>query len=316
MCLENNFNQLCAMSFGAEFLNFVRTIGPSSRLRLAPTPSGFLHAGNALNFILNWLAARLQPGAKLLLRIDDLDADRKRPAYIADIFEALAWLGLDWDEGPTSPADFDADWSQIQRMPLYTKALAQVQAAGFVYACAKSRRDLAPFGGHYPLEFRDQHLPLDTPHVAWRAFTPSEFSLSDFIVRRRDGVPAYQLASLVDDLHFGVSHIIRGQDLWPSTVAQQWLAKQLGWVGFQEICFLHHPLIMDDQGEKLSKSAGATALRSLYTGLPHPSNQAGTAGPEMVFKQVAALLNLPTESIRTADNLLRLLGLALPTLRT
>ena len=282
------------MSFGTEFLDFVRTIGPHSRLRLAPTPSGFLHAGNALNFTLHWLAVRLQLGAKLLLRIDDLDADRKRPEYVADIFESLHWLGLDWDEGPSDVADFDAHWSQTQRLSLYIKALVEIQNTGLVYACAKSRRDLVPFGGHYPPAFRDQNLSLDTPEVAWRASTPPGFSLPDFIIRRRDGGPAYQLASVVDDLHFGVTHVIRGADLYPSTLAQQWLAQQLGWTDFQEIRFLHHPLLTDKWGEKLSKSAGATALRSL----------AAEERPTFLFRQVAAWLDVPTEGIYTPDGLL------------
>ncbi|MEO6039289.1 MAG: glutamate--tRNA ligase family protein, partial [Saprospiraceae bacterium] len=217
------------MSLGTEFLAFARTLGPDSRLRLAPTPSGYLHRGNALNFTLNWLATRLQPGANLLLRIDDLDADRKRPEYVADIFESLHWLGVDWEEGPASVDDFEKNWSQNLRKSLYHKALADLRSTGLLYACAKSRQDMAPYGGHYPLEFRNQYLDLDAPHVAWRIATPAGFPLPDFIVRRRDGVPAYQVASMVDDLHFGVTHIIRGVDLATSTYAQRWLAEQLDW---------------------------------------------------------------------------------------
>lgn len=286
------------MSFGTEFLAFLCTVGPNSRLRLAPTPSGFLHAGNALNFILNWLAARLQPDAKLLLRIDDLDAERKRPEYVADIFDSLAWLGLDWDEGPKDAADFDAHWSQMQRLPLYVKGLEEVISAGMAYACARSRRELT---GHYLPESRNQNLPLDAADVAWRALTPPEFPLPDFVLRRKDGLPAYQLASLVDDLHFGITHVIRGDDLRPSTSAQQWLAQQLGWANFQEIRFLHHPLIMDEQGEKLSKSAGANALRTLRD----------ISQPATIFRQIATLLALPTEQIYTAGDLLAVLRIAL-----
>lgn len=289
------------MSFGTEFLDFVRTIGTDSRLRLAPTPSGFLHAGNALNFTLNWLAARLQPGAKLLLRIDDLDAERKRPEYVADIFDSLQWLGLDWDEGPKDVTDFDKNWSQSRRLTLYIRALDQFRDRDLVFACAKSRRDLAPFDGQYPPEFQDQNLSLDAPEVAWRAFTPPEFSLPNFIIRKKDGVPAYQLASVVDDLHFGISHVIRGADLASSTLAQQWLAEQLGWMDFQEIHFLHHPLITDEQGEKLSKSAGAAGLRSLST----------ETGLESVFKQIAILLDMRPDGIFTADDLLQTLRSAL-----
>ncbi len=289
------------MSFRAEFLAFADIIEANSRLRLAPTPSGFLHSGNALNFTLNWLAARLQPGAKLLLRIDDLDADRKRPEYVTNIFDSLHWLGLNWDEGPKDADDFEQNWSQVRRLPLYVKALEQVQDNNLVFACAKSRRDLVPFDGKYPPEFRNQNLSLNAPNVAWRAFTPPEFSLPNFIVRRKDGVPAYQLASIVDDLHFQVSHVIRGADLISSTLAQQWLAQQLGWADFQKIHFLHHPLIMDERGEKLSKSAGSGALRSL----------SAETGPESIFKQVATLLNISPEGIPTANDLLKALHIAL-----
>ncbi len=291
------------MPLGADFLAFVRTTGPAARLRLAPTPSGFLHAGNALNFTLNWLAARLQPGAALLLRIDDLDADRKRPEYVADIFESLRWLGLDWDEGPVSPENFEANWSQTRRIGLYARALAELQATGLVYACAKSRQDLAPFGGHYPIDFRQQNLFLTSPNVAWRMATPPGFPLPDFIVRRRDGLPAYQLASLVDDLHFGITHVIRGADLQASTAAQQWLARQLGWTAFQEINFLHHPLLTDEQGVKLSKSAGAASLQGRHVAPGSP--------PWPLLGQVAALLDLPADRKYTADSLLNILRTAL-----
>lgn len=279
---------------GAEFLAFARTVDPEARLRLAPTPSGYLHLGNAANFTLNWLATRLQPGAKLLLRIDDLDADRKRPEYVADIFESLHGLGLDWDEGPVSPADFEGNWSQNLRISLYHQALEDLRATGLLYACAKSRQDLAPFGGQYPLEFREQKLDLDTPSVAWRIATPPGFPLPDFVVRRRDGVPAYQIASIVDDLHFGITHIIRGADLATSTGAQQWLAEQLDWPDFLKIQFWHHPLLTDEQGVKLSKSAGATALHALQIADKR----------EDVLQRVAALLELPGGSLHNMIDLL------------
>ncbi len=281
--------------WAADFLAFARSMPPDARLRLAPTPSGYLHLGNALNFTLNWLAARVQPGPKLLLRIDDLDADRKRQAYVSDVFESLHWLGLDWDEGPMNPTDFEDNWSQHRRMDLYKQALQELRATGFLYACAKSRQDLAPFGGAYPLEFRNQKIDLDAPDVAWRVVTPPGFALPDFIVRRRDGLPAYQLASLVDDRHFGISHIIRGADLATSTAAQQWLAQQLGWTEFSNIHFLHHPLLTDEQGQKLSKSAGSASLQALRE----------TAGQEQVFQQLGALFG--EASIKSAGEMLALL---------
>jgi glutamyl-tRNA synthetase len=288
-------------SFPEQFFDFARSAGPNCRLRFAPTPSGYLHIGNALNFTLNWLVARLD-GGKILLRIDDLDADRKRPEYVADIFESLEWLGLDWDEGPRSQENFEKNWSQHRRLPLYFKALEKLRDTGLLFACRKSRRDLAPFGGDYPPEFRNQNLSLDDPDVAWRIRTPllsgegQGVGLPDFVVRRRDGIPAYQLASLVDDLHFGVTHVVRGADLEASTQAQIYLAECLGETNFLKIKFLHHPLITDAQGEKLSKSAGASSLKAL--------RESG-AGAEIVFQKVGEMLGF-SEVDSAADLLLQL----------
>ncbi|MEO6759502.1 MAG: glutamate--tRNA ligase family protein, partial [Saprospiraceae bacterium] len=250
--------------------------------------------GNAFNFLLIWLAARAQPGAKLLLRIDDLDADRKRPGYVADIFDSLRWLGLDWDEGPTTPDDFEANWSQNLRIPLYQQALDHLRQTGLLYACAKSRQDLTPFDGEYPSAFRHQQLDMDAPGVAWRIATPPGFPLPDFIVRRKDGVPAYQLASIVDDLHFGITHVVRGADLKESTTAQLWLAARMDRPDFSKIRFFHHPLLRDDQGDKLSKSAGADYLISL--------RQNGSS-PGIVFRQVGKWLGL-SGTAHTAAELL------------
>lgn len=271
-------------AFAAAYRALVATIGPNSRLRLAPTPSGYLHLGNAFNFILNWQAARSVPGARLLLRIDDLDADRKRPEYVQDVFDTLHWIGIDWDEGPRSPEDFEANWSQHLRLPLCEQLLDDLHRTGQVFACGKSRRDLAPFDGDYPPEFRYQNGSLDTPNTAWRLQTPLPRTPDlppDFVVRRRDGIPAYQVASVADDLHFGITHIIRGADLESSTRAQQYLAACAGQSAFAQIRFLHHPLLLDAAGEKLSKSAGASALKTW--------REEGRS-PEEVFQAVAAWL--------------------------
>ena len=322
------------MPFSDDFREFVLSAGPSSRLRFAPTPSGYLHRGNALNFILNWLAARLR-GARILLRIDDLDAERKRPEYVADVFENLHWLGLDWDEGPGSGgsssssssgsssssssgsssgssssggsssgssssgggegglllAEFETEWSQHRRLPLYFNLLEQLRDTGLLFACRKSRRDLAPFEGFYPPEFRDQGLSLDDADVAWRIATPSDFPMPDFVVRRRDGLPAYQVASIADDLHFGVSHVIRGDDLAASTAAQRFLAEQIGAQDFLNIRFLQHPLLTDALGQKLSKSAGADSLKAL---------REGGGAPEQVFACLRGLPGFP-EAVSAAD---------------
>lgn len=279
---------------GQSFHTFVHSAGTGCRLRLAPTPSGYLHSGNAVNFVLNWLTARLNKGS-LLLRIDDLDAGRKRSEYVQDIFDSLDWLGLDWDAGPRSVTDFENNWSQHLRIPLYNKQLDQLRAMGLLFACRKSRSELAPFEGKYPEMFRDQGCSLDDPDVSWRIRTPAGFSMPDFVVRRRDGLPAYQIASMVDDVYFGITHTIRGLDLEPSTQAQQWLASCLGDTNFLKIKFLHHPLLLDASGEKLSKSAGSSSLQAM---------RAAGVSPESVFQQCAAMLDLPTGGIKTAQGLL------------
>lgn len=262
---------------------------------MAPTPSGFLHLGNALNFTLNWLVARLAPAGRLLLRIDDLDAERKRPEFVQDIFETLDWLGLDWDEGPQNPDDFEKNWSQNLRIELYDNLLRQLREQGLLFACAKSRRDLAPYGGAYPSEFRQQNLSLDVSGVSWRIATPPDFPLPDFVVRRKDGVPAYQLASLADDLYFGITHVVRGEDLRASTTAQQFLAECLGRQDFLAIPFLHHPLVRDARGEKLSKSAGADSLQAW--------RQAG-GSPAAVFEATARMLDLEQRDFVSSEDLL------------
>jgi len=131
-----------------------------------------------------------------------------------------------------------------------------------------------------------------TSRVRSFGFYPKKGKALPIVVTRQSLAPAG--ASVVDDLHFGVTHVIRGADLYHSTLAQQWLAQQVGWTDFQEIRFLHHPLLTDAWGEKLSKSAGATALRSL----------AAEERPTFLFRQVAAWLDVPMEGIYTADDLL------------
>lgn len=279
---------------GQVFRTFVQSAEAGCLLRLAPTPSGYLHTGNALNFVLNWLTAR-STNSRLLLRIDDLDAERKRPEYVQDIFDSLDWLGLDWDEGPRTPGDFENNWSQHLRIPLYHKQLEDLRETGLLFACRKSRSELASFAGEYPAAFREQGLSLDEQDVSWRIKTPPDFPLPDFVVRRRDGLPAYQIASMADDIFFGVTHIIRGMDLEPSTQAQQLLASCINNDKFLKIKFLHHPLLLDSSGEKLSKSAGSASLQAI---------RAAGGKPEKVFQQCAIALGLPSEGINSAQGLL------------
>lgn len=284
------------VSFPEQFRQMVAKAHPGARFRYAPTPSGLPHIGNAVNFLLNWVAARSIKDGKILLRIDDLDADRKRPEYVEDIFETLAWLGIDYDEGPTDLIDFETRWSQQKRIDLYRNMLDQLVETGEVFACGLSRSDLAAFEGKYPRVLREQGLSLDQPDVAWRVKTPEQLELTDFVVRRKDGIPAYQIASLADDIHFGVSHWIRGADLEPSTQAQMWLIELLGWKDTLRFECLHHPLLMDPQTQqKLSKSTGSTAIRTL--------RQHGLEAV-IVVHIAAAMLNINSDQLTDARQLL------------
>ncbi|MCA6362495.1 MAG: tRNA glutamyl-Q synthetase [Bacteroidetes bacterium] len=241
-----------------------------TRTRIAPTPSGFLHSGNEYSFTLTAAWAK-ELGAEILLRIDDLDDVRKRPEYVADIFHTLHRLQISWQLGPQTPDEFEKHWSQRLRTAYYNNALDALSSIpGLIYACTCSRRTLSCNGGE--CSCHQQNMPLSTPDAAWRVNVPPhtiirfndekrgavEIDLhaaaGNFVVRRRDGIAAYQIASLVDDTLFEITHIVRGEDLLPSTAAQLFLAQHLGYESFLQTRFLHHDLITDEQGNKLSKS--------------------------------------------------------------
>lgn len=252
------------------------------KTRIAPTPSGFLHLGNILSFSLTATLAH-KANATMLLRIDDLDRDRAQPAYVQDIFNTLRFLEIPWQEGPQDAIEFEKEYSQVHRLPLYLEALKQLAAQGAVFACDCSRAQLYKNNpeGIYPGTCRNRKLPLATPNASWRLYTDptrnlevknAAYSLThhflparmkDFVVKKKDGFPAYQLSSLLDDVHYGVDFIVRGADLWPSTLAQHYLAQSLGQTAFPGTRFLHHPLLLEPGGEKLSKSAGATSIQFL-----------------------------------------------------
>jgi glutamyl/glutaminyl-tRNA synthetase len=250
---------------------------PFTKTRIAPTPSGYLHLGNALSFALTAALAR-KTGAKILLRIDDLDQERVNLNYVQNIFDTLNFLGIPWDEGPRDVNDYQSNWSQLHRMELYKAALAQLEEQRDVFACQCSRSQLQ--GNSYPGTCRNKSLALDTPGTAWRLYTNEKElaiktlkdgiiksrlpeTMRDFIVKKKDDYPAYQLASLLDDVHFGVDLVVRGEDLYPSTIAQHYLADVLDKGDFKNITFYHHPLLMEAKNVKLSKSAGATSIHYL-----------------------------------------------------
>ncbi|MDO7877101.1 glutamate--tRNA ligase family protein [Hymenobacter sp. ASUV-10] len=282
--------------------------------RLAPTPSGFLHLGNAVNFVLTWLLTR-RAGGRLYLRIDDLDRARLRRPYLDNIFRVIDWLGIDYDHGPSGPDDFLRHYSQLLHLPDYNAVLRRLsQQPGLVQADVRSRTNP-----------QASAVPLDTPGAAWRVPVPSgtqiHFSdgwqgsltvplaaqLPDFIIRKKDGVAAYQLASVVDDLRLGTTLIVRGQDLLPSTAAQLWLAAQLTETALfntPRVQFFHHPLLTDGRGQKLSKSQQQ----------PLDAGVLGEAdGQRAVLESVAGLLALPAAAAESLDTLQRAMrGVQLP----
>ncbi|MHB1015727.1 MAG: glutamate--tRNA ligase family protein, partial [Desulfurivibrionaceae bacterium] len=249
------------------------------RSRIAPTPSGLLHLGNAVNFVLTWLMVR-RAGGTLRLRIDDADCLRTRPEYLEDIFLQLDWLKITWDEGPTGPDDFRCRFSQQLRQERYRSFLAELDRLGHLYPCGCSRskiREHAP-DGVYPGFCRDRSgAPM--PGEAQRVRVPggSVFrvegqevalckAMGDFVLWRKEDLPAYQLVSLVDDLDDRINLIVRGQDLLPSTAAQLFLAGLHGNNSFAETSFLHHPLVLGEDGRKLSKSDNVLSLAALREG--------------------------------------------------
>lgn len=257
--------------------------------RIAPTPSGYLHLGNAYNFLLTEKLVR-DGGGRLRLRIDDGDAGRMRPEYVDDIFESLRWLGIEWEEGPRNREEQETLYSQTLQGSRYRALLERLAGRGWLYACTCSRKEIAAAAGpdgQYAGSCSEKELPLDTPGAALRLRTPPDAvvgwedgmkgsislrpwdCMRDFVVWRRDGAAAYQLATVADDLAYRITTIVRGEDLLPSTAAQLWLASCAEEPQFETIRLLHHPLLQDESGKKLSKSAGSTSLEALReAGLP------------------------------------------------
>jgi len=248
--------------------------------------------------VLTWLLTR-RAGGTLHLRIDDLDRARLRRPYLENIFRVIDWLGIDYDQGASGPDDFLRHYSQLLHLPAYNAVLRRLaQRPGLVQASHRSRTG-AP----------GAPVPLDTPGAAWRARVPPGTAvrwndagqgpaqvplaqeMPDFIIRKKDGVAAYQVASVVDDLWLGTTLIVRGLDLQASTAAQLWLAAQLSETSSfnaQRIQFYHHALLTDATGQKLSKSRQSASAT-------------GVLGRERsaVFGAVALLLGLPAEAGET-----------------
>jgi len=260
-----------------------------ARTRIAPTPSGYLHLGNVMSFVITAALAE-RCGARILLRIDDMDRERYDPKYVQDIFDTLRFLDIPWHEGPRDIASFTSEYSQIHRIDLYKSLLATLEEQQAIFACDCSRSRLLRQNkdGHYTGNCSSRGLPLNREDICWRMHTDNRLipvntlqgitrqmlppSVQYFTVKKKDGYPAYQLSSLADDLYFDVDLIVRGEDLWPSTLAQCFLAMQLNKKTFLKSTFHHHSLIKDTDGMKLSKSAGATSIFHLRKEGKKPSD--------------------------------------------
>jgi glutamyl-tRNA synthetase len=259
------------------------------RGRLAPSPTGLLHLGHAATFLR--AAARARTGL-LVLRNDDLDPQRSRPEFYHAMLEDLAWLGIQWQEGPDIGGPY-SPYSQSERHSHYLAAWERLARAGFLYPCKCSRKELALAASapheqadeepHYPGTCRParlhaQILPATPFGQNWRFriadgeriqfhdghFGPQQFisgtDFGDFLVWRRDNAPSYQLACVVDDAAMRITEVVRGADLLKSTARQLLLYRALG---LQPPAWYHCSLVTDANGERLAKRHDALSVRAL-----------------------------------------------------
>jgi len=259
--------------------------------RYAPSPSGPLHQGNLRTALLAWLQARLTP-MPFILRMEDLDLPRVKPGSSEQIIEDLRWLGLDWDEGAGvnhTGGGPSAPYQQSARDPFYQQAFEQLLDQGVIYPCYCSRKDIqqaasAPHshehGPIYPGTCRDPKIraEMEQRHpdkvAAWRYRVPArtitfedqvvgsvsqtlDREVGDFVIKRADGLFAYQFAVVVDDGMMGITDVVRGADLLDSTARQIELFEALGYAVPN---FWHVPLMVDESGTRLSKRGGADSL--------------------------------------------------------
>jgi glutamyl-tRNA synthetase len=282
---------------------------PVERGRFAPSPTGAMHLGNARTALLAWLDIRSR-GGRMLLRIEDLDRARIPAGAEQGVLHDLAWLGLDWDEGP---------YRQSERTDRYDAAIEMLLAAGRAFPCACSRADVAGAaraphaedddGPRYPGTCRDRSgdevralaasrgrapsIRFDGrgERVAFRdevhgRVEPEGEGVDDFVLRRADGVAAYQLAVVVDDAAMAVTRVVRGDDLLRSTPRQIALYRALG---ATPPVFAHVPLLLTAGGERLAKRTRPESLASM--------RDSGTA-PEDIVGALAASLGLVAEGTR------------------
>ena len=285
------------------------------RGRYAPSPSGDLHLGNLRTALLAWLFARCA-GGQFVLRVEDLDRPRVRQGATQRMLDDLRWLGIDWDEGPDVGGPY-APYMQSERQALYIAHLQRLQEAGLLYPCYCSRAEIARAasaphedeGPRYPGTCRDLseqqrreleaagrrpslRLRVDDERVitfhdllAGRQEQHVQKAVGDFIVRRADGIFAYQFAVVVDDALMHITQVVRGADLLASTARQILLYEALG---FAVPAFAHVPLLLDSEGKRLSKRLQSEGLEPL---------RAAGATPAQVVGRLAAGCGLVEEGV-------------------
>jgi glutamyl-tRNA synthetase len=226
------------------------------RVRFAPSPTGALHIGGARTALYNWLLAR-QPGGTFVLRIEDTDRERSTPENVAQILEALQWLGLDWDEGP---------YSQAERQPRHREEIDRLVAEGHAYLDEGAVRLRVPDEGATVV--RD---------LIRGDVTFEHSAIDDFVIARSDGSPLYNLAVAVDDRDMEITHVVRGADHLSNAPRQLMILRALG---ADPPVYAHLPLLHGPDGKKLSKRHGAASVQEL--------RDAGYL-PEAVLNYVALL---------------------------
>lgn len=252
---------------------------PETRVRFAPSPTGFLHVGGARTALFSWLFARHTAGT-FVLRIEDTDFERSSAEMVSGILDGMRWLGMDWDEGP---------FYQSQRLDLYTQNAAKLLASGHAYRCFCTReeleqrrasavetgavprydgrcRDISPADAAHRINLGEQSVVrFRIPREGVTTFEDAVFGsmefanaeLEDFVLLRSDGAPTYHLSVVTDDLDMRMTHIIRGADHLSNTPKQVLLYKALG---ASLPIFAHLPLILGPDKTRLSKRHGATSV--------------------------------------------------------
>jgi len=312
------------MSESPDFVELLKKererIGDGVIGRYAPSPTGHLHRGNIFAALMAWLQCRLA-GGRFFLRMEDLDRPRVRPGSVDSILQDLLWLGLNWDE---SGEENHGIVSQSKRRIIYDAALAYLDHQQKIFPCQCSRKDiaLAVSAPHaesqnvviYPGTCRDLARSKSVEQSAWRYRVPKsniKFTdellgthrqflhqdVGDFVLKRADGVYAYQFVVVVDDLLMGITDVARGADLLDSTPRQIELFNKLGGVAPR---FWHTPLLCDNYGVRLSKRNKTNSVLSFR-------DAGGRA--EVLIGQLAAYVSLvPAGTILSAQELLEEIG--------